>query len=65
MMLPSGNDAASLLAYYYGYWLDQEKTFSNFTFTKLKKIDIEDRKKHCNLYIKKFIHYSNETIIKK
>jgi len=23
MMLPSGNDAAAVLSFYYGYWLDK------------------------------------------
>ncbi len=64
-MLPSGNDAASLLAYYYGVWLDKGSTLPNMIFTKFKKIDFEDRQKHCNLFIKKFMHYINETIIKK
>lgn len=39
MMLPSGNDAAALLAYYYGCWLDKSWTFPKMIFTKYKKID--------------------------
>lgn len=31
LMLPSGNDAAALLSFYYGYWVDQEQPFPNLT----------------------------------
>lgn len=34
MMLPSGNDAAAILAFYYGHWLEKETMFPNLIFTK-------------------------------
>ena len=40
MMLPSGNDAAALLGFYYGYWLDKEGTFPNLIFNKARKVDL-------------------------
>jgi hypothetical protein len=64
MMLPSGNDAAALLALYYGYWLDKEGAFSNLIYSKIKKVDLKDRLKYSNLFTKKFIHYVNENLIK-
>lgn len=65
MILPSGNDAATLLAYYYGYWIDKSCTFPKMIFTKYKKFDYEDKKKHENLFIKKFMHFINDSVIKK
>lgn len=64
LMLPSGNDAAALLSFYYGYWLDKEETFPNLIFTKAKKVDLRDKAKYCNLLTKRFIQYLNEKIIK-
>lgn len=64
MMLPSGNDAAALLAFYYGHWLEKENMFPNLIFTKLRKIDLKDRLKYCNLLIKRFMFFVNESIIK-
>ncbi len=46
MMLPSGNDAASELAFYYGYWLDQANSFPNLIFSKFRKIDLRDKLKY-------------------
>lgn len=65
MMLPSGNDAASLLAFYYGYWLDMENTFPNLIFSKVRKVDLKNKIKYSNLLIKRFMHYLNEKIIQK
>lgn len=64
MMLPSGNDAAALLAFYYGNWVEKETVFPNLIFTKERKIDLKDKLKYSNLLTKKFIHYVNEKIIK-
>jgi D-alanyl-D-alanine carboxypeptidase len=64
MMLPSGNDAASLLAFYYGYWLDKEGTFPNLVFRKSRKVDLKDKLKYCNLLTKRFMQYLNDKIIK-
>lgn len=64
MMLPSGNDAASLLAFYYGYWLDKEGTFPNLIFSKSRKVDLKVKIKYCNLLTKRFIQYVNDKIIK-
>ena len=64
-MLPSGNDAASNLAFYYGYWLDKKESFPNFTWTKYKKEDLSNKLKHQKLLTQKFIHFINENIIKK
>ncbi len=63
-MLPSGNDAAALLAFYYGYWLDKESTFPNLIFSKARKADLRDKIKYTNLITKRFIQYLNENIIK-
>lgn len=63
-MLPSGNDAAALLAFYYGYWLDKDCTFPNLIFTKARKVDLKDKIKYNNLMTKKFMQYLNDKIIK-
>lgn len=63
-MLPSGNDAAALLAFYYGYWLDKESTFPNIIFSKARKVDLRDKIKYINLLTKRFMQYLNETVIK-
>lgn len=59
MMLPSGNDAAAILALYYGHWLEKETMFPNLIFTKVRKIDLKDKLKYCNLLTKKFMHFIN------
>lgn len=64
MMLPSGNDAAALLAFYYGYWLDKESTFPNLIFTKARKLDLRDKIKYANLMTKRFVQYLNENVVK-
>lgn len=63
-MLPSGNDSAALLAFYYGYWLDKNTTFANLIFTKARKVDLKDKVKYSNLMTKRFVQYLNEKVIR-
>lgn len=60
LMLPSGNDAALLLAYYYGYWMGRADRFPNYEWKKSKKFSIEGKKKFYRIYLTRFIAYMNE-----
>jgi hypothetical protein len=63
LMLPSGNDAACVLAFYYGGWLVTKKTFIGFA-KSLKKESLGEKMKYYQLYIKKFVHFLNNYLIK-
>ena len=63
MMLPSGNDAACVLAFYYGSWLVTKKSYQGFPKSN-KKENIGDRMKHYQLYTKKFVQFMNNFIVK-
>lgn len=63
LMLPSGNDAACILAYYYGMWL----TTSSNQGRPLKAFRKESAQNAVNqykLYSKKFIQYLNRIVVK-
>ena len=62
-MLPSGNDAASLLAFYYGSWLVTKKTFAG-QGKSIKKESVGDRLKYNQLYTKKFVQFMNNFTVK-
>ena len=60
LMLPSGNDAAHILACYYGCWL----LCSPFqTFKVTRKVNLGDRLK-CELYYRKFVQYMNSVVVR-
>lgn len=62
LMLPSGNDAACILAAYYGSWLLSSTEY--FKVSKaFRKCNIENLK-HSKLYSKKFIQYLNSYIVR-
>jgi D-alanyl-D-alanine carboxypeptidase len=56
-MLPSGNDAACLLACYYGFWLTSKPQGPPKPFLKEP---IGDKLKHYELYSKRFVQYMNQ-----
>ena len=63
LMLPSGNDAACVLAFYYGGWLVTKKTFLGHQ-KSTKKEAIGDRMKYYQLYLKKFVQFMNNFVVK-
>lgn len=63
LMLPSGNDAACVLAFYYGGWLVTKKNFLGHQ-KSTKKESFGDKMKYYQLYLKKFVHFMNKFIVK-
>jgi D-alanyl-D-alanine carboxypeptidase len=63
LMLPSGNDAACVLAFYYGGWLVTKKTFLGHQ-KNTKKEGLAEKMKYYQLYIKKFVQFMNNFIVK-
>jgi D-alanyl-D-alanine carboxypeptidase len=63
LMLPSGNDAACVLAFYYGGWLVTKKTFLGHQKSTKKEL-LGDKTKYYQLYIKKFVQFMNNNIVK-
>lgn len=64
LMLPSGNDAACILAFYYGFWLSRAKEAYYFG-KNIRKEDICSDLKYFELYTKKFVQFMNNVIVKK
>jgi D-alanyl-D-alanine carboxypeptidase len=62
-MLPSGNDAACVLAFYYGSWLVAKKNFLGHQ-KSLTKEKLGDKDKYYQLYTKKFIQFVNTFIVR-
>ena len=63
LMLPSGNDAACVLAAYYGCWI-ASFTGQNRPLKTFRKESLDQNLKNHKLYIKKFIQYVNKIIVK-
>lgn len=59
LMLPSGNDAALNLAYYYGYLLGRKESFKDYEWKTEKSVSLEGKKKYNRLYLARFIAYMN------
>lgn len=59
LMLPSGNDAALNLAYYYGYLLGRKEGFKDHEWKNEKNFSLEGKKKYNRLYLARFIAYMN------
>ena len=74
LMLPSGNDAALLLAYYYGYWLGKKEKFAEYEWSskylsskscaKSKWVSLEGKKKYKKIYLTRFIAYMNSDLVR-
>ena len=66
LMLPSGNDAAMVLAAYYGSWLMGNGMFPSYVWkiNAVKKESLISKKKYLGLYVKKFMGYVNEKVVK-
>lgn len=63
-MLPSGNDAALILAYYYGYWLGKSDKIPNFQWKNEKSYSLEGKKKYNKIYLSRFMAYLNNHIVR-
>jgi D-alanyl-D-alanine carboxypeptidase len=63
-MLPSGNDAALVLAYYYGYWLGRSDRFPNYTWNNAHCFSLEGKKKYFKIYLSRFMSYMNNKLVK-
>lgn len=63
MMLPSGNDAAYVLACYYGSWIIANKNPIG-VFKTCRKENLGEKIKYCQLYCKKFVQFMNNYIVK-
>ena len=63
-MLPSGNDAALVLAYYYGYWIGKNDKFKNHQWNKLQKFMLEGKRKYYKIYLSRFMSYLNNILVK-
>ena len=61
LMLPSGNDAARVLACYYGSWLITSPFKT--TFLNQRKFTLGDRSKR-ELFEKKFIQFMNQGVVR-
>ena len=63
LMLPSGNDAAFILASYYGCWL-----LADITKTRTSKVlrveTLGDKATHLKMYVQKFMQYMNRVLVK-
>lgn len=64
-MLPSGNDAALVLSYYYGYWLGNSERVPGYQWQKDKIESLEGKRKYHRIYLSRFINYMNEYVVKK
>ena len=63
LMLPSGNDAASILASYYGSWLVRAVN-QNGPPKVSRKDALDCNSNHSKLFSKKFIQYLNKVVVK-
>ena len=63
-MLPSGNDAALVLAYYYGYWLGNKDKFPSFQWKKTLAFSLEGKTKYNKIYLSRFMSFVNNYLIK-
>ena len=64
LMLPSGNDAALVLAYYYGYWLGKKDKFPSFHWKKVFTFSLEGKTKYNKIYLSRFMSFINNHLIK-
>ena len=62
LMLPSGNDAAHIIACYYGSWLLSSPFKS--TLVTQRRLSLPSDKAKRNLFEKKFIQFMNQSIVK-
>lgn len=62
--MPSGNDAALVLAYYYGYWLERTDKFPSFQWKKVASFTLKGRQKYNKIYLSRFMNYVNTYLIK-
>ena len=63
LMLPSGNDAACILASYYGSWL--ARAINQSGLPKMSRKDVLDgNTTNIKVFIKKFIQYMNKVVVK-
>ena len=63
LMLPSGNDAASILASYYGSWLARAVNQQGPP-KRSRKDTLDGNSSHCKLFAKKFIQFMNKVVVK-
>lgn len=63
-MLPSGNDAALLLAYYYGFWLGKADKIPAYQWKKQRSESLEGKRKYSKIYLSRFMHYLNSNLVK-
>lgn len=59
LMLPSGNDAALNLAYYYGYWMGMKERFRDYEWRGDKNVSLEGKRKYGKIYLARFVAYMN------
>ena len=63
LMLPSGNDAALILASYYGSWLARAVNQSGLPKMS-RKDSLDGNSTHSKVFSKKFIHFMNKILVK-